>query len=54
MDLTTSILEPQNNFIKEYGPTLDEEQYFVGTSLRILIFGSKILIFEDIDFLFSL
>ncbi|KEH23222.1 hypothetical protein MTR_7g069535 [Medicago truncatula] len=30
----------KNNFIEEDDPVLDEEQHFVETSLRILVFGS--------------
>jgi len=43
-------LQPQYNFIEEDDSVLDEGQHFVGMSLRILIFGSRILIFGDIDF----
>ena len=51
-DLTTSLSKPQNNFIEEDDPVLDEKQHFVEMSLGILIFGSGILIFGDIDFQF--
>jgi len=52
MGLTASLPQPQNNFIKEDDQVLDEEQHSVGMSFGILIFGSGILIFGDIDFRF--